>query len=94
MQMDGRNIDDALMGRALLRLAWLCPAALAVAHATALTDAMARAVVSAGKPVPSPGGRRGTTTASSHSIYSAHVRSGCDVYKRRDNQPVGELLHI
>jgi hypothetical protein len=92
--MDGRKFNDASMGRDLLWPAWLCPAALTVAHATNLTDAMARAVVSAGKPVPSPGRRRGTTTASSHSIYGAHVRSGCDIHERRDNQPVGELLQI
>jgi glucan phosphoethanolaminetransferase (alkaline phosphatase superfamily) len=46
--MRGRNINEALMGRTLLWLAWLCPAALTVSHATNLTDAMARAAVSAG----------------------------------------------
>src|SRR5271154_3673135 len=46
--MRGRNINEALMGRALLWLAWLCPAALTVSHATNLTDALARAAVSAG----------------------------------------------
>jgi len=39
--MRGRNINEALMGRALLWLAWLCPAALTVTHATNLSDAMA-----------------------------------------------------
>jgi glucan phosphoethanolaminetransferase (alkaline phosphatase superfamily) len=48
MQMGRRNINEALTGRALLWLAWLCPAALTVVHATNLTDGIARAAVSAG----------------------------------------------
>src|ERR1700691_197410 len=46
--MRGRNINEALMGRTVRCRAWLCMAALTVSHATNLTDAMARAAVSAG----------------------------------------------